>query len=77
MHNVKEILAELPPNTLPIDLPNDDRIQHRYALLNGTKYHYLYAEPKTGSYQYTVFLVSLIVIVLLKYSIRAVASSQG
>lgn len=53
MRNINDNRAQ------PIDLPNDDRVQHRYVVLNGSRYHYLYSEPKSGSYQYTVFLVVL------------------
>jgi len=42
----------------PIQFPTDPRVEDRYAVLNGTKYHYLYAEPKNGQYTHTVFLVS-------------------
>ena len=44
----------------PIDPVSDPRVEHRYATLNGQKYHYLYAVPRSGDYQHTVFLVSLV-----------------
>jgi hypothetical protein len=44
-------------NSQPIGLPNDPRVQHRYSILNGIKYHYLYAEPKNEEPRETVFLV--------------------
>ncbi|CAN9314431.1 unnamed protein product [Alternaria alternata] len=40
----------------PIDPVSDPRVEHRYATLNGQKYHYLYAVPRSGDYQHTVFL---------------------
>jgi hypothetical protein len=43
--------------TLPIALPNDPRVEHRFAKLNGVRYHYLYAEPSGGKWRATVFLV--------------------
>lgn len=43
-------------DTIPIDLPYDPRVQHCFVNLNGTKYHYLLAEPK-GEVKATVFLV--------------------
>jgi hypothetical protein len=43
--------------TQPIDPVSDSRITHKTSLLNGYTYHYLYAEPKSGSYTQTVFLV--------------------
>jgi hypothetical protein len=43
--------------TLPIALPDDPRVQHRFAILNGIRYHYLYAEPSSGKWRATVFLV--------------------
>jgi hypothetical protein len=43
--------------TLPIALPDDPRIEHRFAQLNGIRYHYLYAEPSGGKWKATVFLV--------------------
>jgi hypothetical protein len=45
--------------TLPIALPDDPRVEHRFAQLNGVRYHYLYAEPSGGKWRATVFLVSL------------------
>ncbi|KAG9189736.1 soluble epoxide hydrolase / lipid-phosphate phosphatase [Alternaria panax] len=41
----------------PVDPVSDPRIEHRYAILNGQKYHYLYAVPQSGEYQHTVFLI--------------------
>ncbi|KAH8719276.1 Alpha/Beta hydrolase protein [Phaeosphaeriaceae sp. PMI808] len=41
----------------PIDPTSDSRIEHKTANLNGQTYHYLYAEPKTGQYSQTVFLI--------------------
>jgi hypothetical protein len=41
----------------PIDPTGDSRIAHKTAVLNGYTYHYLYAEPKSGQYSQTVFLV--------------------
>jgi hypothetical protein len=41
----------------PIDPVSDPRIHHKTAVLNGYTYHYLYAEPKSGQYSQTVFLV--------------------
>jgi pimeloyl-ACP methyl ester carboxylesterase len=41
----------------PIDPVSDPRVEHRYATLNGQKYHYLYAVPRSGDYQHTVFLI--------------------
>jgi hypothetical protein len=43
--------------TLPIALPDDPRVEHRFALLNGIRYHYLYAEPSGGKWKATLFLV--------------------
>src|ERR1700739_4485602 len=43
--------------TLPIALPDDPRVKHRFATLNGVKYHYLYAEPSGGKWKATIFLV--------------------
>lgn len=45
--------------TQPIDPVSDSRIAHKTAVLNGYTYHYLYAEPQSGSYSQTVFLVCL------------------
>ncbi|KAH6625736.1 Alpha/Beta hydrolase protein [Boeremia exigua] len=45
---------------MPVDSirPGDDpRVQHRYAVLNGVKYHYLYAEPEGGKWSDTVVLI--------------------
>jgi hypothetical protein len=55
----------MPPKAEPIDLPNDPRVQHRYALLDGIKYHYLYAEPKNREATHTVFLVGIAPSILL------------
>jgi soluble epoxide hydrolase/lipid-phosphate phosphatase len=41
----------------PIDPTGDSRITHKTAVLNGYTYHYLYAEPKSGQYSQTMFLV--------------------
>jgi hypothetical protein len=41
----------------PIQFPNDPRVKNRYAIVNGAKYHYIYAEPKDGQFKHTVFLV--------------------
>lgn len=41
----------------PIE-PEDSRIEHRTALLNGHSYHYLYGAPPGGKFTGTVFLVS-------------------
>jgi soluble epoxide hydrolase/lipid-phosphate phosphatase len=43
--------------TQPIDPVSDPRITHKTAVLNGYTYQYLYAEPKSGNYTQTVFLV--------------------
>jgi soluble epoxide hydrolase/lipid-phosphate phosphatase len=43
--------------TEPIDPVSDSRIQHKTAVLNSYTYHYLHAEPKSGQYSQTVFLV--------------------
>lgn len=43
----------------PIDPDSDSRIIHKTASLNGYTYHYLYAEPKSGKYSQTVFLVRM------------------
>jgi pimeloyl-ACP methyl ester carboxylesterase len=51
--------------TLPISLPDDPRIEHRFANLNDTRYHYLYAEPSSGKWKATVFLVGGRVVGLL------------
>jgi hypothetical protein len=45
------------PNTAPIEFPSDPRVEHRYAVLNGIRYHYLLAEPKNAKPKVTVFLV--------------------
>jgi hypothetical protein len=42
--------------TLPISLPEDPRVEHRFAQVNGIRYHYLYAEP-AEKWRATVFLV--------------------
>ena len=41
----------------PIDPVSDSRIQHKTTVLNGYTYHYLYAEPESGQYSQTAFLV--------------------
>ncbi|KAH7065902.1 Alpha/Beta hydrolase protein [Paraphoma chrysanthemicola] len=41
----------------PIDPESDSRVTHKTALLNGHTYHYLYAEPKSGKFSQTVFLI--------------------
>ncbi|KAL5117634.1 hypothetical protein ACEQ8H_004527 [Pleosporales sp. CAS-2024a] len=41
----------------PIDPDSDPRIAHKTARLNGHTYHYLYAEPQSGKYTQTVFLI--------------------
>lgn len=41
----------------PIE-PEDSRIQHKTAVLNGNSYHYLYGIPPSGKFRATVFLVS-------------------
>jgi hypothetical protein len=38
--------------------PEDSRIEHKTALLNGITYHYLYGVPKNGQVKATIFLVS-------------------
>ncbi|KAH7379389.1 Alpha/Beta hydrolase protein [Phaeosphaeria sp. MPI-PUGE-AT-0046c] len=43
--------------TQPIDPTGDSRVQHKTAVLNGYTYHYLYAQPKSGQYSHTVFLI--------------------
>jgi hypothetical protein len=43
--------------TLPITLPDDPRVEHRSATLNGVKHHYLYAEPSGGKWKATICLV--------------------
>lgn len=43
----------------PIDPESDSRIEHKTALLNGYTYHYIYAEPKSGEWSKTVFLVRI------------------
>jgi hypothetical protein len=40
----------------PIE-PDDSRIEHKTATLNGNVYHYLYGAPPGGKYKATVFLV--------------------
>jgi len=45
------------PKAEPVNLPNDSRFEHRYANVNGIKYHYLFAEPKDGKVKATVVLV--------------------
>ncbi|GAB7346023.1 hypothetical protein MBLNU457_4794t1 [Dothideomycetes sp. NU457] len=37
--------------------PNDPRITHKYATLNGKKYHYILAIPESGDYRATIFLI--------------------
>jgi hypothetical protein len=44
----------------PIDPVSDARVEHKTAELNGQTYHYLYAVPKGGEFERTVFLVSLL-----------------
>jgi soluble epoxide hydrolase/lipid-phosphate phosphatase len=44
----------------PIDPVSDARVEHRTAELNGQTYHYLYAVPKGGEFEHTIFLVSLL-----------------
>lgn len=39
-----------------INMWDDPRVQHRFAVLNGTKYHYLFAQPE-GHVKATIFLV--------------------
>jgi len=46
----------------PIDPESDSRVQHKTALLNGYTYHYLYAEPNSGTWNNTVFLVRVLAI---------------
>lgn len=41
----------------PIRPVGDERVQHKTAVLNGYTYHYLYAEPTSGKWSETVFLV--------------------
>ncbi|RMZ67002.1 epoxide hydrolase [Pyrenophora seminiperda CCB06] len=41
----------------PIDPVEDSRVQHKTAVLNGNTYHYLYAEPASGKWDGTVFLI--------------------
>ena len=41
----------------PIKFPEDPRIQHKYANLNGYRYHYLLGEPKAKTWKGTVLLV--------------------
>ena len=41
----------------PIE-PEDSRIEHKYAVLNGYTYHYLYGLPPSGQAKATIFLVS-------------------
>lgn len=41
----------------PIE-PDDTRIEHRNAVLNGNTYHFLYGVPADGNFKATVFLVS-------------------
>jgi len=41
----------------PIDPVEDSRVEHKTAVLNGNTYHYLYAVPKSGKWEGTVFLV--------------------
>jgi hypothetical protein len=45
----------------PIDPVSDPRVEHKTATLNGQTYHYLYAVPKSGEFEKTVFLVSNLV----------------
>lgn len=42
----------------PID-PEDARVEHKTAVLNGNSYHYLYGVPAGGKFHATVFLVSM------------------
>jgi hypothetical protein len=46
-------------STRPIDPVSDPRIAHKTARFHGYTYHYLYAEPASGKYTNTVFLVRL------------------
>jgi len=46
------------PSAEPVNLPDDPRFEHRFASVNGVKYHYLLAEPKGRSVRATVVLVS-------------------
>ncbi|KAF2112584.1 Alpha/Beta hydrolase protein [Lophiotrema nucula] len=41
----------------PIEPFDDSRIEHRHAVLNGHRYHYLYGVPPSGKYSHTVFLI--------------------
>jgi hypothetical protein len=41
----------------PIE-PEDARVGHKTAVLNGNRYHYLYGVPADGRFHATVFLVS-------------------
>lgn len=41
----------------PINPESDSRVEHKTALLNGFIYHYLYAEPISGKWSKTVFLI--------------------
>ncbi|PLB37021.1 alpha/beta fold hydrolase [Aspergillus candidus] len=40
-----------------INVAGDDRVQYRSADVNGIRYGYLYAEPPSGQYKATVFLI--------------------
>jgi hypothetical protein len=51
--------AAPPPKAEPVNLPNDPRFENRFATVNGTKYHYLFAEPKGRNVSATVVLVRL------------------
>jgi hypothetical protein len=44
----------------PIAFPTDPRVEHRFAQLSGTRYHYLYAEPQDRPFRETVFLVCML-----------------
>jgi hypothetical protein len=48
-----------PPKAEPVNFPNDPRFESRFATVNGTKYHYLFAEPKGKNVSTTVVLVRL------------------
>jgi hypothetical protein len=52
-------MAALIVKPKPINLPNDPRFEHRFANVNGTRYHYLFAEPKDRVARATVVLVSV------------------
>ena len=43
----------------PIDPFFDSRVEHKWAQVNGKRYHYLLGVPKGGKWNATVFLVCI------------------